>query len=662
MKKYLFSALAASLFLVGCEDVPAPYGVYYSETSEEEETVQTLPYSETFSSSLGDWTNYLTSGSGTWQNDYSCAYASGYNSSSKTTTNGEYYLVSAPISLADATTASVAYEYILRYNRKDDYQQCLITNAWNGDASTTPWTVLTNTHTEGSDYTTFSSHSITVPDSLMGDTVRIAFYFQCESSSSTWEVKNFAMTATAGTETAVGSTFIAPTSGSTSVDIEGEPMGSGTLEDPYNTSKALQIITSGQASSSNVYVMGRVCASPAPSFSSNYSSFTYYISADGSTTDQLYIYSGKGLGGNSFTAETDLVAGDSVVVCGQLLYYNNTTPEVTKNSSLAYLNGETGTTSGGSGTTEGDATVSFDFSANCFNITTTKTVEENTYTYGDYTLTIAGTDGNGYYYNSSSSYVILGKQGAYLTLSGFTGTVAKIVITGRDAASGSVVQNLYCGEEAVSTSTTGAKTANTYIIKEDYRNAGSYTLKVLSAHNTQITKIEVYDTAEDSSEDSGEESTVTYDFSAGLADGWTIENKTIDSNLSYVWTHSTDYSCMVATGYASGSRYTTESWLISPAVSLESGTFSFNEAGNYFTTTDNFNKYATVKISTDGGTTWNDLAITRAATGTSFTFADATASLGEYVDYESVKVAFVYTSSATDNIAGTWEIKNVTIY
>ncbi len=657
MKKLLFSALAASLFLVACEDVPAPYGVYYSETPEGEETVETLPYSETFGTSLGSWTNCLTSGAGAWAINYSCATASGYSNGS--TTAGEYFLVSAPISLADAATAHVSYEYILRYVRNQAYQQCLITNAWTGDAATTPWTVLTQTHTEGKNYTDFESHNITVPDSLMGDTVRVAFYYKCETSASTWEVKNFAIEATAGTETADGSKF--STNGSTPAgpNIEGEQKGSGTLEDPYNTAKALAIITSGQASSSKVYVMGRVCASPAPNIETSYGNATYYISADGSTTDQLEIYRGYSLGGNKFTSATEIQAGDSIIIYGQLVYFKNDTPEVTTGSSIVYLNGKTAESGNGGGTNDGDA-ITFDFAENVFNITTTKTVDAAEYTYGSYKLTLAGTTGNGYYYNSSSKYLILGKQGATLTLSGFTSSVAKIVITGRTGASAAVQQNIFCGDVAVSTATTGATGESTYVIANDYRNAGTYTLKVLSAHNTQVTKIEVYSDAEESG-NGGNDNKVTYDFASGLPEGWTIENKTIDSNLSYVWTYSSQYSCMVATGYKSNARYDTESWLISPAVELESGTFSFNEAGNYFTTTDNFNKYATVKISTDDGATWGDLSITRGATGTNFTFADATATLGEYVD-ESVRIAFVYKSSASENLAGTWEIKNVTIY
>ncbi|MBQ6432642.1 MAG: chitobiase/beta-hexosaminidase C-terminal domain-containing protein [Bacteroidaceae bacterium] len=123
-----------------------------------------------------------------------------------------------------------------------------------------------------------------------------------------------------------------------------------------------------------------------------------------------------------------------------------------------------------------------------------KTVEENTFTANGVSITLAGSEGNGYYYNTTNGhYLILGKGGAYLTLPAFDFAVGKIVVEGNSGASGSVIQNFYVGEEAVSTETTGAQATNSYIIASEYQAAGNvYTLKVLSKHNTQITKIIVY--------------------------------------------------------------------------------------------------------------------------------------------------------------------------
>ena len=57
----------------------------------------------------------------------------------------------------------------------------------------------------------------------------------------------------------------------------------------------------------------------------------YYISDDGTATNQLYVYKGKGLDNASFTSLDELQVGDEVVVFGQLKKYyssNTVTPEV----------------------------------------------------------------------------------------------------------------------------------------------------------------------------------------------------------------------------------------------------------------------------------------------------------------------------------------------
>lgn len=73
----------------------------------------------------------------------------------------------------------------------------------------------------------------------------------------------------------------------------------------------------------NQYVRGIV--STTGSISSG--AVTYYISADGTTTNQLQVYKGKGIDGANFTAQTNLELGDEVVVNGTLKNYNGNTPE-----------------------------------------------------------------------------------------------------------------------------------------------------------------------------------------------------------------------------------------------------------------------------------------------------------------------------------------------
>lgn len=112
------------------------------------------------------------------------------------------------------------------------------------------------------------------------------------------------------------------------------------------------------------------------------------------------------------------------------------------------------------------------------------------FTDGTYSITLYSTTN----YKLNNGYLILGRSGSTLTFPAFTWKTTKIVVYGTSSASESVKQNIFVGTTAVSTETTGAKNVtNTYEIDSDYQAAGTvYILKVTSAHNTQISKIEIY--------------------------------------------------------------------------------------------------------------------------------------------------------------------------
>ncbi|MBQ9284862.1 MAG: chitobiase/beta-hexosaminidase C-terminal domain-containing protein [Bacteroidaceae bacterium] len=125
-----------------------------------------------------------------------------------------------------------------------------------------------------------------------------------------------------------------------------------------------------------------------------------------------------------------------------------------------------------------------------------KKTEAENYSNGTYTITVSAP--GGYYWkpgeNNGGRYLLMGKSGATLTLPAFDQAVTKIDVEGTSGASGKVVQNIYVGETAVSTPTTGAQNVtNTYAINEGYQAAGTiYTLKVTSDHNTQIKTITIH--------------------------------------------------------------------------------------------------------------------------------------------------------------------------
>lgn len=107
----------------------------------------------------------------------------------------------------------------------------------------------------------------------------------------------------------------------------------GTESDPLNIADAQTYITALGSSTSpiDVCVIGKI--SQIDSYNNTYKSITYWISDDGTTTNQMEVYSGKGLDGADFSAVTDLTVGDVVTVKGKVKKFN-TTYEFDKNNQL----------------------------------------------------------------------------------------------------------------------------------------------------------------------------------------------------------------------------------------------------------------------------------------------------------------------------------------
>ena len=92
-----------------------------------------------------------------------------------------------------------------------------------------------------------------------------------------------------------------------------------TKETAYSVADAYDIIDK-LTTANGVFIKGVV--SQVDSYNSTYKSITYWISADGTTTEQLEVYSGKGLENANFADKTDLAVGDQVIVCGNLKKYD----------------------------------------------------------------------------------------------------------------------------------------------------------------------------------------------------------------------------------------------------------------------------------------------------------------------------------------------------
>lgn len=123
---------------------------------------------------------------------------------------------------------------------------------------------------------------------------------------------------------------------------EVQPAGTGTATDPFNVAGAVKYIEDGGSESELKYVKGKVVS--IEKFDASYGSMIYYISDDGTSTNQFKVYNGyAGPNRTKFSGADALKAGDEVVICGNLIVFSGTKEFQTGNY-IVSLNGEGGTT------------------------------------------------------------------------------------------------------------------------------------------------------------------------------------------------------------------------------------------------------------------------------------------------------------------------------
>lgn len=97
--------------------------------------------------------------------------------------------------------------------------------------------------------------------------------------------------------------------------------GDGTLDNPYSVAEVLALFASNSVPADNVYVKGIISRITSLN-TAMYTNARYYISDDGSETDEFYVYNGKYLEGADFTRDDQIQVGDEVVIYGKLTTYN----------------------------------------------------------------------------------------------------------------------------------------------------------------------------------------------------------------------------------------------------------------------------------------------------------------------------------------------------
>ena len=154
---------------------------------------------ETFSKSFGTFTLKNIKGTPWVIDSHGYAKATGYENVSKVTTPSESYIVSKAIDLSASKGATLKFSYILRYATFNGVptegvkNQVLITENYTGDPTTTKWTDITGTLTEGTDWKTWSTYTFDLAPYKGKKNIVIALHYACEAKSGTWQIKELSV-------------------------------------------------------------------------------------------------------------------------------------------------------------------------------------------------------------------------------------------------------------------------------------------------------------------------------------------------------------------------------------------------------------------------------------------------------------------------------------
>lgn len=428
------------------------------------------------------------------------------------------------------------------------------------------------------------------------------------------------------------------------------PEGTGLAADPYNVAGVIEA-TKSLAKGSNtgtIYTKGYV--SKIDTYSSQYSSFNYYITDDPEGKSQaFYVYSGLGLNKAKFTSANDLKVGDAVTICGTITNYNGTIEYEKQN----YLVAHNGQTSGGENDGEQGGGTGAGTAKSPYNVPAAIAAGDKTGVYVKGYIV-------GYAYSNQET-----KQTEWHFEA--TGAQASNMLI---AASADEKDYTKCMPVALPSGSDVRKALNLLDnagnLKKEVTVYGNIT-KYFSVQGVKEVTFAILDgkeigTKPGGESGGGESSTAAYsvDFKANGFGQWTISDKNKPTEIDAIWKADSKYG-LVATAYASASKvnYASESWVISPKFDLGAvKTLTIHHAINFFSSVDVAKTQAVVAISTDG-TNWTNLTLTGWPTSLSWTFFDSTADVSAYANKKGLQLAIKYISTAEK--AGTWEVEKITI-
>ena len=127
----------------------------------------------------------------------------------------------------------------------------------------------------------------------------------------------------------------------------GDTTTAGTVDNPYTVAQALDAVkgltwtsNTDYESTDDVYMKGRISRIESKGTfteGGTYGNASFYISDDGAEKNEFYCFRILYLGNTKFAeGQTDIRAGDDVVICGKLMNYKGNTPETVAGKAYLY--------------------------------------------------------------------------------------------------------------------------------------------------------------------------------------------------------------------------------------------------------------------------------------------------------------------------------------
>lgn len=268
--------------------------------------------------------------------------------------------------------------------------------------------------------------------------------------------------------------------------VEGTPAGTGVESDPYNVAGAIayiQTLSADDKPEALVYTKGVI--SEVVQLGTLGS--IQFKMQDKNVNNSLLVYYCNNLGNVPFKAQTDLKKGDEVVVCGKVVNFKGNTPEYASGAYLVSLNGKTEGEGGGStpGGEEKPGVGNTVVMSNAYSSCTEGSVDAGTITFGDATITFEKNDGNNapmYYWNKNEALRSVRMYAKNSMKMTATKTIAKVVIKCAAPYKGT---NYNGNDQMTTTAGTISKSDDKLSVTIDGINSKSFTL---ANEYTAITK------------------------------------------------------------------------------------------------------------------------------------------------------------------------------